>query len=73
MLHPSAVAVACSLNSARKIIDLAVNEDEIFVLEGDRSLIRIGYAPNKYQRGMFLFHICLNVVYKISCRDMNFY
>ncbi|KAL0273453.1 UNVERIFIED_CONTAM: hypothetical protein PYX00_006111 [Menopon gallinae] len=49
VLHPTAVAVTCSLNAARKIIDLAVGEGEIFVLEGERSLLRIGYTPNKYQ------------------------
>jgi len=35
-----------ALTNARKILDVAVTDDEIFVLEGDLSLIRIGHAPN---------------------------
>lgn len=50
ILHPAAVTVVSSLDCARKILDVAINKDEIYVLEGDRNLIRIGYAPDSYAR-----------------------
>lgn len=51
VLHPGAVSVVSVLCNVRKILDLAVNENEIFVLEGERSLLRISPVPDKHSTG----------------------
>lgn len=51
VLHPGAVSVVSVLSNVRKILDLAVSENEIFILEGERSLLRISPIPDKYSLG----------------------
>lgn len=57
ILHPGAVSVVSVLCNARKILDLAVNENEIFILEGERSLLRISPVPDKYCYGTINPHV----------------
>ncbi|KAK6623332.1 hypothetical protein RUM43_009184 [Polyplax serrata] len=49
VLHPGAVSVMSVLYNVRKILDLAVNDNEIFILEGERSLLRISPVPDTYE------------------------
>ncbi|XP_063216137.1 tectonin beta-propeller repeat-containing protein 2 isoform X2 [Bacillus rossius redtenbacheri] len=45
VLDPAAVAVVAAVTDLRSVRALAVSRDEVFVLEGSRSLVRVAYAP----------------------------
>lgn len=68
VLHPGAVSVMSVLYNVRKILDLAVNDNEIFILEGERSLLRISPVPDTYELGKSSILI-LTLVYLISHND----
>ncbi|PSN53774.1 hypothetical protein C0J52_06251 [Blattella germanica] len=45
VLDPATVTVVATVADVRKVHDVAVSKDEIFILEGERSLIRVAYTP----------------------------
>ncbi|XP_066992406.2 tectonin beta-propeller repeat-containing protein 2 isoform X2 [Anabrus simplex] len=45
ILNPSDISVVAMIVDLRKVLDVSVSKDEIFVLEGNRSLIRIASVP----------------------------
>nr|CAD7426485.1 unnamed protein product [Timema monikensis] len=45
VLDPDSIGVVATVTELRGIQSLAVTRDEIFVLEGPRSLIRVAYSP----------------------------
>jgi hypothetical protein len=45
VLNPAAITVIATIADLRAVQDVAVNKDEIFILEGERSLIRVAYTP----------------------------
>jgi hypothetical protein len=45
VLDPAAITVIATVADLRGVLDVAVNKDEIFILEGGRSLIRVAYIP----------------------------
>ncbi|XP_069698641.1 tectonin beta-propeller repeat-containing protein 2 isoform X2 [Periplaneta americana] len=45
VLNPATITVVATVADLRKVQDVAVNKDEIFILEGERSLIRVAYTP----------------------------
>lgn len=49
VINPNTVSVTSVVTRLRKIVDVACLKDEIFVLEGDRNIIRIAYRPETLQ------------------------
>jgi hypothetical protein len=45
VLNPASITVVATVADVRKVQDVSVNKDEIFILEGERSLIRVAYTP----------------------------
>ncbi|KAJ8898362.1 hypothetical protein PR048_003722 [Dryococelus australis] len=45
VLDPAAIGVVATVNDLRSVQALAVTRDEIFILEGSRSLVRVAYTP----------------------------
>ncbi|CAH0713085.1 unnamed protein product, partial [Brenthis ino] len=45
ILDPRSLTAVAVVDDLRRIISVAVNKDEIFVLEGARSLLRLAHAP----------------------------
>ena len=45
ILNPATISVVATVADLRGVLDVAVNKDEIFILEGERSLIRVAHAP----------------------------
>ncbi|XP_047105472.1 uncharacterized protein LOC124774869 [Schistocerca piceifrons] len=45
ILDPSNISVVGTVSGLRGVLDVSVSRDEIFVLEGGRSLIRLAYGP----------------------------
>jgi len=45
ILNPATISVVATVADLRGVLDVAVNKDEIFILEGERSLIRVAYTP----------------------------
>jgi hypothetical protein len=45
VLNPISITVVAAVADLRGVLDVAVNKDEIFILEGGRSLIRVAYTP----------------------------
>lgn len=45
VLNPAAITVIATVVDLRGVQDVAVNKNEIFVLEGGRSLIRVACTP----------------------------
>ncbi|VEN41927.1 unnamed protein product [Callosobruchus maculatus] len=45
ILDPQEMTVLCTINHLRSVLHLATHKDEIFVLEEERSLIRISHRP----------------------------
>ncbi|KAF4530166.1 hypothetical protein B566_EDAN001423 [Ephemera danica] len=52
VLDPQAISVVATADELRGILDVATTRDEIFVLEGSRSLIRLAYAPEPSAQGI---------------------
>ncbi|CAH0401470.1 unnamed protein product [Chilo suppressalis] len=46
VLEPRAARAVCVLDALRRILSVSVNKEEIFVLEGPRSLVRLAAAPD---------------------------
>jgi hypothetical protein len=44
-LDPQGISVVATADELRSILDVATTRDEIFVLEGNRSLLRLAYEP----------------------------
>jgi hypothetical protein len=45
VLNPATITVVATVADLRGVLDVTVNKDEIFILEGERSLIRVAYTP----------------------------
>ncbi|XP_029056587.1 WD repeat-containing protein CG11141 [Osmia bicornis bicornis] len=45
VVNPQTIAIMSVVTDLRRITDVACTKDEIFVLEGERNIIRIGYCP----------------------------
>ncbi|XP_028040074.1 WD repeat-containing protein CG11141 [Bombyx mandarina] len=45
ILDPRSLTAVAVVDDLRKILSVSVNKDEIFVLEGPRSLVRLAHAP----------------------------
>ncbi|XP_066594452.1 WD repeat-containing protein CG11141 [Prorops nasuta] len=45
VVNPKTIAITSVVTDLRKIIDVACAKEEIFVLEGERNIIRIAYHP----------------------------
>ncbi|XP_076640895.1 uncharacterized protein LOC143352361 [Halictus rubicundus] len=45
VVNPQTIAITSIVTDLRRVIDVACTKDEIFVLEGERSIIRIAYYP----------------------------
>lgn len=45
VLNPAAITVVATVADLRGVQDIAVNKDEIFILEEGRSLVRVAYTP----------------------------
>ncbi|KAJ8975516.1 hypothetical protein NQ317_010631 [Molorchus minor] len=45
ILDPQEMTILYTISHLRGVLDVATHRDEIFILEEDRSLIRIGYKP----------------------------
>jgi hypothetical protein len=44
VLNPATITVIATVADLRGVQDVAVSKDEIFILEGERSLIRVAYT-----------------------------
>jgi hypothetical protein len=51
VLNPITITVVATVADLRGVLDVAVNKDEIFILEGERSLIRVAFAPENIASG----------------------
>ncbi|KAJ8955967.1 hypothetical protein NQ314_006816 [Rhamnusium bicolor] len=45
ILDPQEMTILCTINHLRGVLHISTHKDEIFILEEERSLIRIGYKP----------------------------
>ncbi|KAL1516897.1 hypothetical protein ABEB36_000733 [Hypothenemus hampei] len=45
VLNPENMSILATINNLRSILDVATNNDELFILEDGRSLLRISYQP----------------------------
>ncbi|XP_050293391.1 WD repeat-containing protein CG11141 [Anthonomus grandis grandis] len=45
VLDPSNMSILATVNNLRRILDVATYKDELFILEEERSIIRISYHP----------------------------
>ena len=54
LVNPSTVTITAIISNLRKVTDVACTEDEIFILEGERNVIRIACYPEitNYDTGM---------------------
>lgn len=46
VVNPRTIAITSVVTDVRRITDVACTKDEIFILEGDRNIIRIAYFPD---------------------------
>ncbi|XP_043280141.1 WD repeat-containing protein CG11141 [Venturia canescens] len=46
VVNPTTIAITSVVSDLRRVIDVACTKDEIFVLEGERNIIRIAYHPD---------------------------
>ena len=51
VVNPTTIAITSIITDLRRVTDVACTKDEIFVLEGERNIIRIAYYP---ETDMFL-------------------
>lgn len=52
ILDPTNLLVIATISHLRRILSIATCKDELFVLEGERSLIRISFKPEPLVNGM---------------------
>jgi hypothetical protein len=45
VVNPSTIAITSIVNDLRRVTDVACTKDEIFILEGERNILRIAYYP----------------------------
>nr|XP_050851053.1 WD repeat-containing protein CG11141 isoform X1 [Vespula vulgaris] len=46
VVNPRTIAITSVVTDVRRVTDVACTKDEIFILEGDRNIIRIAYFPD---------------------------
>lgn len=47
VINPITISVTSAICDLRKVIDVSCTKDEIFILEGERNIIRLSYYPDK--------------------------
>lgn len=45
VVNPNTIAITSIVNDLRHVTDVACTKDEIFILEGQRNILRIAYYP----------------------------
>ena len=45
VVNPNTIAITSIVNDLRHVTDVACTKDEIFILEGERNILRISYYP----------------------------
>ncbi|KAM0729678.1 WD repeat-containing protein [Formica fusca] len=45
VVNPNTIAITSIVNDLRRVTDVACTKDEIFILEGERNILRIAYYP----------------------------
>ena len=45
VVNPATVSITALVTDLRRVNDVACTKDEIFVLEGERNIVRIAYNP----------------------------
>ncbi|XP_011876244.1 PREDICTED: WD repeat-containing protein CG11141 isoform X2 [Vollenhovia emeryi] len=45
VVNPNTIAITSIVNDLRRVTDVACTKDEIFILEGERNILRISYYP----------------------------
>ena len=45
VLNPTTIVVMSAITDVRHVTDVACTKDEIFILEGERNIIRVAYHP----------------------------
>jgi len=45
VVNPSTIAITSIVNDLRHVTDVSCTKDEIFILEGERNILRIAYYP----------------------------
>lgn len=45
VVNPNTIAITSIVNDLRHVTDVACTKDEIFILEGERNILRIAYYP----------------------------
>ncbi|XP_024882624.1 WD repeat-containing protein CG11141 [Temnothorax curvispinosus] len=45
VVNPNTIAITSIINDLRRVTDVACTKDEIFILEGERNILRIAYYP----------------------------
>ncbi|XP_041985080.1 WD repeat-containing protein CG11141 [Aricia agestis] len=53
VLDPRSLTAVAVVTDLRRILSVSVNKDEIFVLEGGRSLVRLAHAPEPARAALF--------------------
>lgn len=55
VVNPQTIAITSIVTDLRRVTDVACTKDEIFILEGERNIIRIAYYPetNMFSSGKF--------------------
>lgn len=48
VVNPVTIAITSVVSDLRRVIDVACTKDEIFVLEGERNIIRVAYHPEMF-------------------------
>ncbi|XP_072755192.1 WD repeat-containing protein CG11141 [Anoplolepis gracilipes] len=51
VVNPNTIAITSIVNDLRRVTDVACTKDEIFILEGERNILRIGYYPENIISG----------------------
>lgn len=45
VVNPTEITITSIVTNLRRVTDISCTQDEIFVLEGDRNVLRIAYSP----------------------------
>lgn len=59
IVNPQTIAITSIVTDLRRVTDVACTKDEIFILEGERNIIRIAHYPeiNMFSSGKYYFLI----------------
>lgn len=57
VVNPNTIAITSIINDLRRVTDVACTKDEIFILEGERNILRIAYYPENITSGMYIITV----------------